>query len=339
MEDALQHHLQDYLQNVFGLEVTLNKINETPVPFYLRERYFFLNLEILNRSFVTFWARKKEHISPKTIKKDAERLQQILHTFPIWISPRIATYERRKLIEYRVPFIIPGTQTYLPDMLLDLREHFQAERKGRSVTQFSPATQHILLNAFYQNTREIGAFARQATINYSSMTFSRVIGELQDAGLIETERQGRNKRAWFALPWREIWEKSLPKLRNPIRRRLYVDRLDILLDADIPRAGMSALSAYSMLNPPERPVYAAPSRFPTSFAGKTSWTDIEAPHRDEAEAELELWAYHPFNEGGFSGCLGCVDPLSLYLSLNLQDKIDERTQKALDDLLDRTLSH
>ncbi|EIQ02147.1 hypothetical protein OpiT1DRAFT_00728 [Opitutaceae bacterium TAV1] len=340
MEGTLKHHLQDYLQAVFGLGVALDGIDVTSVPFYLRERYFLGKLEFLDHSFLFFGPRGSESVSPGIIRKDAGRLREILNVVPVWVASRIATYERRKLIEYRIPFIVPGTQTYLPDLLLDLREHFQRERRQSPAGRFSPAAQHILLRAIYKNAREIDGLIHQEPEdgNYSAMTFSRAVGEFQEAGLVETEQRGRNRRAWFTLPWREVWEKALPRLRNPVRRRLFIDQLDILLDADLPRAGLSALSEYSMLNPPGRPVYAAvnqfslagPGRNPT-FSGKKSRTELEASHRDEAEAELELWVYRPLDE---SGIPGCVDPLSLYLSL--QEESDERTRKALDDLLKQT---
>ena len=37
----------------------------------------------------------------------------------------MASYERKRLIEQKVPSIVPGNQLYLPDLGLDLREYFR----------------------------------------------------------------------------------------------------------------------------------------------------------------------------------------------------------------------
>ncbi len=62
------------------------------------------------------------------------------------------------------------------------------------------------------------------------------------------------------------------------------------------------------------------------------WSRHVVKHKEEAEAELELWSYAPLIE---PNAPGCVDRLSLYLSL--QDDSDERTQEALRGLLKETL--
>lgn len=337
MKHGLTDRLRDYAQTVFGLSFALSEANHVEVPFYLRERYFFHHAEILGRPFLIFGPREGESVSPGTIRKDGERLRELLRQVPIWVCPRIDAYERRKLIESRVPFIVPGTQAYLPDLLIDVREHFQDERAQRPAGRLSPSAQRILLHAIYHRSREIdGLMSLDSPVKYSLMTLSRAIGELQDAGLVETEQQGRNKWARFTLPWPEVWAKALPCLRTPVKKRLYIDREDVLRRGDLPRAGLSALTDYSMLNPPRRPVYATVNKF--SAAGKSSseggvmWSRHVVKHKEESEAELELWSYAPLIE---PNAPGCVDRLSLYLSL--QDDSDERTQEALRGLLKETL--
>ncbi len=51
--------------------------------------------------------------------------------------PTLRSFERRALIEQQVAFVVPGKQLYIPELAVDLREHFKQRRteKNCSVQQ------------------------------------------------------------------------------------------------------------------------------------------------------------------------------------------------------------
>jgi hypothetical protein len=95
----------------------------------------------------------------------------------------------------------------------------------------------------------------------------------------------------------------------------------------MPRAGLSALAEYSMLAPPPHAVVAVARDV---WATKTRHGEFERlPPEAQEGSEVEVWSYDPqlFAAGGV------VDRFSLYLSL--KDDEDERTQTALDEMMER----
>jgi len=269
--------------------------------------------------------RSGPKVAPGTIQKDSQRIQEMIERVPIWVSSQIDAYDRRKLIEYRVPFVLPGFQAYLPDLLIDLREHFQGLRATQP-SRLSPATQRFLLEAFYRRIREVDRIGNLAPApKYSPMTRSRVLSELEASGLAETRQSGVKRHALITAPWDQLLKQALPLLNSPVKRRVYLSAESEAESKNLPKAGLTALAEFSDLSAPRIPVYATVARF--SVAQPNWWKSVEAV-KDEAAAELELWSYSPLLDNQRPDC---VDRLSLYLSL--REETDSRTQDALERLL------
>jgi len=326
MASNLASEFQEYLQRALGLPVVLEEEVESGIPFYLLDRYQIRKVEILGKPCVLFMPREHEAPSPAVLRKDGQRMQEILQRVPIWVSLQIDATDRQRLIQHRLPFVLPGFQAYLPDA----REHFQRLRTNQRPERFTPSAQRILLEAFYRRDREINQLMRHADARYSPMTKSRVISELESAGLIETERQGRVRGAFIKMPWEIFWEKVHTLMCSPVKRRIYLTEEAAEEVEHLPRAGLSALAELSMLSAPRLPVYATAPRF--SLARPESWRRFVTERKDDARAELELWAYSPLKE---KQPAVTVDRLSLYLSLGKNE--DSRTQDALQQLLKETL--
>ena len=133
---------------------------------------------------------------------------------------------------------------------------------------------------------------------------------------------GKERHLHFPETGKPLWEKVLPYLNTPVKKRLYV--ASSMQTGSGSLAGQSALARYSMLAEPKVPVFA--------FSGdewkvRIQHDQIVALTLPEPGAfEIELWKYAP----ALFGQEGRVDRLSLYLSL--RDSADERIQSALDAL-------
>jgi len=242
----------------------------------------------------------------------------------IYVRAQVTAYNRKRLIEQKVPFIVPGNQMYLPMLAIDLREHFRRIRE--EAPTFSPSTQVVVLHALLRDVGEVLIPAEMAPrLGYSAMTMTRAFDQLEAANLAGVTVRGRERCLRFVGGRKEIWGNALPFLRSPVSKRLFIRRTKEAEGAI--RAGLTALAHFSMLAPPEYTTYAL---------SREDWKALrqrhkinEVPVQDPDASEVEVWWYPPalFAEDGI------VDPLSLYLSL--KEDHDERTETALEEMMEK----
>ncbi|MBR9978872.1 MAG: hypothetical protein KFH87_12370 [Bacteroidetes bacterium] len=316
--------IERYFMENLGMSVSLHRWpSEDRIPLLLRDTYLFFECMLLGIPWLVLCDRGPEERSPATIRKHLAMLRDKWHGELMYVHPFISTYNRKRLIEQKVPFIVPGRQMYLPQLGIDLREHIRKLQRVRSAS-FRPSTQVVLLHALYHPDRHFTPTSYAQHLGYSNMTLTRVFDELEAAGVISTTSQGKERAAKFLLSRRSAWERALPFLRSPVRRRAAV-----LFSGSRPPgvlAGLSALSHFGMLVPPESTVYAV--------SGKTWKTAMKSgelrviPMAESGSLELEIWRYTP----SLLTAHDIADPLSVYLSL--RDSDDERVEIALEALLE-----
>ncbi len=328
MEKSLHVALVRYVRETLGLDFQLLDFGAENMPFFMRDRYAFSRVQLAGRECLLFTPKGKESEPPPgVLSRDADKLRDQTQLMPIWVVSRISAYDRRRLIDQRIAFIVPGTQAYLPALLIDLRERFQSAVPRKSSERLSPATQAVLLNVIYNRITDLeGITAPKSFDRYTKMTLSRAMAELRQYDLVQTESEGRTKRGHFALTGRALWNKALPYLRNPARKTINVTLEELARIPQYQEAGLTALAHYSFLNPPPLRVYAYHQRF--SVAGRNRGIFRPTPHAEDAAARIELWIYDPLAEALPKPT---VDRLSLYLTL--KDDPDERVQSALEELL------
>jgi hypothetical protein len=66
--------------------------------------------------------------SPAEYAKHVSSLKQLLPGDAVLIISKLASYVRNRLVRHHVPFIVPGTQMFLPMLMIDLRERFPRGR-------------------------------------------------------------------------------------------------------------------------------------------------------------------------------------------------------------------
>jgi hypothetical protein len=266
-----------------------------------------------------------EEQSPATVRKHMDMLQSKQQADLIYVREQVTAYNRKRLIEQKVPFIVPGNQMYLPMLAIDLREHFRRIREEAAPT-FSPSTQVVVLHAMLRDAGQVLIPSEMAPLlGYSAMTMTRAFDELETAKLAEVMVRGRERCLRFIGDRREIWENAQPFLRNPVSKRLFIRRIDGSESANC--AGLTALAHYSMLAQPAYTTYAL---------SREDWKALRQQHKiievsaqDPDASEIEVWWYSParFAEHGM------VDRLSLYLSLKADH--NERTETALEEMMEK----
>jgi len=293
------------------------------LPHFLRDAFQFSEIELVGQPVVLA-------IRPAEAKQSLSEVRTLLDTVKslagqpaIYVTDALASYDRRRLIEQKVPFIVPGNQLYLPDLGLDLREYFRQRTSAAEV--LSPSAQAMLIAALLRQPWQFDWQPSKVAValGYTPMTLSRAVKELTAAGLATAYTVGRSRWLRMEHPPEQAWERAKPALRTPVKRTVWVAAHGIVAHRPSRIAGLSALARYSMLTEPKWPVYAM-----TAAAWKAA-TDAgvrELPEPETGAQEWQLWSYSP----ALMPDATTVDPLSLTLSL--QDNADDRIQLALDEL-------
>jgi hypothetical protein len=319
---GLKERLILYMKNATGLSVRLSRFEPVQLPLYMKAADEYYTGTVGNTSVLFVVQKKESALTPSDYQKKMELIGSHSNLPVVFVLESVTAYNRERLIKKRVSFVVPGKQMYLLPLLVDLRESFCPENKNLKKV-ISPVAQcmtiyHLLINPLDEKTsRQIGEM-----LSYSAMSVSRAVRELRSVGICEgTERA--KAPLLFIRDRKEIWEKLRGAAQNPVSLMFGVRKNYNWLN-HLKKAGESALSDYSELNAPARPVFAAAA-------------DIaERIHKDEREPEdissnmfpiIQIWKYDPslLSDGN------SVDPLSLYLSM--KDNEDERVQSSLETML------
>lgn len=323
MQPVLNQYLNDVLsQPVQGMPLGREELRG--VPQYLANRYSFSRVRLLGRSVVFVEPKGQSALTPSSVGKDLQQLQDLLGEPVAIIREQLASWERGRYIAAGIPFVVPGEQLFLPMLFLDLREvKRRPVGEVKRLDHLTWAAQAVALRHLLSEDVEAASLQNLAErFRYSRMTLTKVQRELESHGLCRVTAVGRTKRLVFGLDRRTLWEKLLSVARSPVRERLLLNRCD----TDLPLSGLSALAARTDIADESRPVFAAAaSQAKDMKANKLIET---TPDLDAAVVILEVWNYDPslLSPGRI------VDPLSLYLSL-CEDP-DERVQAALTSMME-----
>ena len=326
-EDAMEELVEQFVRYVeTNLDLRLQVSSPRKpgnFPFYLTQDYTFYDAEILGHAYILQVKNSPEEITPSDLKKQWEKLRSLSNNvYPIYVTHSMTAFNRKRLIQQKIPFVVPGNQMYLPDLGLDLREYFRHKRKPREY--LSPSAQHCLIN-FLLDAEQWESTPSQLAkkLNYSVMTMSRAIGQLVSFKLGEEQKEGGERFFRFSESRQELWDDALELLRDPVSKVEWVKMHD-MEKWNLSLAGESALSRMSDLNPPRNTCYAV---------GRSKWKEMQkdeisiSERPDPEDIQLQVWRYDP----DITSQNGMVDPFSLYISLRSEK--DERVQGALEDLI------
>jgi DNA-binding MarR family transcriptional regulator len=320
----LEQRIGPYLRETLGAEVLpLPWAEASRLAPFLAERYRFFQASILDHPVLFMTDLSPSEESPANIRKHISQVHAKSDWPIIYVRDRVTAYNRKRLIEQRVPFVVPGNQMYLPDLGIDLREHFR--KQVVTQPQFRPATQALVIHALLRDREgPLAATELAPELGYSSMTLSRAFDEIEAAELGESRPAGRERFLHFAAPRRELWKRAQPFLKDPVKARHFIQSPSI--EGLGPSAGLSALARYSMLDDPKNQVVAMSREHWTSLRQRGAVTVL--PMREPSAFEIETWSYAP----RMYRQQGVVDPLSLYLSL--RQSPEERVEQALGHMME-----
>jgi DNA-binding MarR family transcriptional regulator len=314
-----------YIADTLGIKVNAEPWSGiTHMPFYLADLYTYqtVTLDSVKCLFVkpigeieSIPTLKKHYATIVSLQWDIAYEER--SDAPVVIQ--LGTLNRRQrnaLIAARIPFVVEGNQLYLPFIGAVLQERYIASQIKREI--LSPSAQLVLFRYLYQRERAVYTSGLAELFGLSAMQITRAVKQLNGLGLFTTYKDGTQVVIEGTDSGAGLFAKAIPHLTNPVRKRFYVEK-DIL-PQNLPLAGISALSEYTMINPPSVISYA--------FNGTVNnLPGIDTLIDAETQAEVEVWRYSPTL---ISAKAGLPDPLSLWVTLTGDDV---RIDIAKDELL------
>ncbi|MCF0219674.1 MAG: hypothetical protein HUK14_07810 [Muribaculaceae bacterium] len=268
-----------------------------------------------------FVAPKEKNPSPRACALSANRWMLLFDKPVVFIFISALAYERQRLVEKGVYFVVSKKFAHLPMLVANERI-----RKTNPAQRLTPVAQYILLYHLQVESLE-GRAAREMAglLPYSYESITLGLTCLEDLGLCRKVPDGpKRKLILFTAKGVRLWEKAKKYASSPVEKRVYCD--DMLDDGEYPICGINALSHYSMLNPDSERMVAVVNRKLKALLDENR---LFCPNSYDGNVMIEGWKYPPVCKLG--EVCKFVDKLSLVLSL--QDDHDPRVEGEVERVL------
>lgn len=307
--DDIVKDMEAYVGVTLGLSLEVNRWQtDKKLPRVLSELCTFFEVGILGSKYLLMTTNSPKDSSPIYVKRMIDLLVEYWADEVIYLLPRVTSYNRKRLIERKISFIVPGSQLYLPVCGVDLREHFRILRTPNKT--YSPSTQVILLSMLYGRlTGRVTPSGLAKKLQYTSMTMSRGLDELTVEGLFSEQTKWRERIVQFEGGRKELWDAVKVRMKSPVKKKYHVLLPNGIVNFPLITAGESALSRYNMMGKPVTPVFAVSGETWKSLSNTDGVIELESSEPDSVI--IEVWKYSPeiFSKKNL------IDPISLYLSM------------------------
>jgi hypothetical protein len=322
--------LSQYVEAIAGTRPELRPVppSSANLPLYLAEAYDLYETDLFDRTIPLALARKDSHSAISELVEDWRNLTKNMGSPVAMVLYRLQSFERKRLVEKRVPFIVPQRQMFLPMCLVDMREYFPGNIVDAPVKMRWEAQVIILRHLLFRDMTERPLCHIATQLGYFPISVSSSVSQLESLDLCHTVSKGRTKVVQFDGLRETLWKRVLPYLRSPVKKRYFVRWTGPVEKTGL-RSGLSALADLTTLAPESLDVWAVENRAVRKLL--TEGRISLCPDREEADGILEGWAYRP----GLLSDRETVDPLSLFLGM--QTERDDRVRIALDSLMEKII--
>jgi len=259
--------------------------------------------------------------APRSLAITASNLTSLLHLPTVFLLPACPAYERQRLIDKDVYFIVSDKYVHLPMLLANERI-----RRTKQAKVLTPVAQYLLLYHLQIECLEgLAARDMESKVPYSYASITLGITCLEDLGLCHKVPDGSKRKVLhFDKTEKDLWEQARPFLISPVAERIYCD--DLLSEEQFPTSGINALAHYTMLNPdPERIIMMTLKQLRDFKASGV----IVRSNEFDGNIIIEAWKYPPVTSMGTE--VKWVDKLSLAISL--REDSDPRVESEVEHLI------
>jgi len=284
-------------------------------------RFSFYSIEFNNQVLCVIQAKnEKNSITPLKYKQITTQIEILVKMPVIVIMWPLSYYERERLINQGVYFIISDKYAFLPSLIVNV----QAKKKVKTLSRLIPAAQYVLLYYLMSEKPKVEYTIKdlEQFMPYNYVALARAVANLVDYKLCSTEIKDNSgiKYIQFGNNKRELWMKAQGYLSSPVKKVLYCDIIPEGNNFSI--SGVNALSQYSHLNSEQYETLAIWDKL--FNPSEVQFNEVEGSYK------IEIWKYpttmQPFSNNNV------VDKLSLYLSMKVEP--DARIEKELEIMIE-----
>jgi hypothetical protein len=337
MSLKIENTLQ-YFRDTLGIDLKINILSKNKIdklPMYIGDTFRLYETEFYQFNIILAELVDKSEFSIQMLDKQINQIKKILNYRVLLILENVAAYQRKRLIDKGLNFIVPYKQLYLPEFLIDLREIYTHPKALQKSKKLLPSAQLILIYHFLHRNKnwviEEHSFKEIALkLKYTPMAISNAVENLKIHKLIAVDGE-KQKFIRFKYSRQELWNKVVHQelFVNPIAKTVFVNKIPEGLP--LLQSNISALSAYTDISPSKQNYFAIEKTEFYEFQKKMHLLDLNEYEGDYA---IELWKYNPhilIEE--LPDHFGTVDPISTYLILKGIE--DERIKIALNQILEK----
>jgi hypothetical protein len=315
---------EQYLTNLQDDRVRLESVETGDLPLFLRKRYTLRKTALFGKVWLlAIEGPDWDAGTPKEYRQHLRLVGEAAGGTVVLVLGATTSTLRNRLVRMNIPFIVPGTQLFLPLASVNLTERYPS--KGSNAEKLLTPTAQLL--GLYQILRgelhNLSSKDIAATLGCSGMMITKARGELEARGICDVQRVGKEARVLFSRDTRSLWKRALDSMASPVAKKRWVqwDRPA----SEALKAGMTALSERTLMADNDVPTFALRRQVFTKLLEQGAMRGC--PDRNGANALVECWTYDPcrLSDGPL------VDPLSLYLSLRRDH--DARVQGELESML------
>ncbi|MDE6562277.1 MAG: hypothetical protein K2K75_12915 [Muribaculaceae bacterium] len=259
--------------------------------------------------------------TPKKCAIISERLMQLFGIPVVFILAPGPGYERQRLLEKNVYFIMSDKYANLP-MLVAMEKVTSRKIPDR----LTPVAQYILLyHLEIENINGKSTKAIASLMPYSYESVSIGLTCLADVGLCEKVAiDVRSNAIRFKSAGKLLWEEAGKYLIDPVEKKIYCDALNA--EKKFPVCGINALAHYSMLNrDPEKWIMMTSGEYRQSMSDDY----LVNPNEFDGDIIIEIWKYPVVSNK--NNTAEWVDPLSLVLSM--KKDYDPRVEEEIEQII------
>jgi len=283
-------------------------------------RFSFYTMEFNNQLLCVIQTKnKQDSLTPLNYKRITKQIEILVGMPVVILLDSLTYYERERLINQSVYFIISDKYAFLPSLIVNV----QARKENKRPAKLTPAAQYLLL-CHLLSEKPIDEYTIKDLVQimpYNYVALARAVANLEDCTLCSSEIKDNTgiKHIRFDSNKRELWAKAQSYLSSPVKRVLFCDTIP---EGDFSMSGVNALSHYSHLNSEQYETLAI-------------WDKLFKPSGNpfnevEGLNKIEIWKYPTTMP--FLSNHDVVDKLSLYLSM--KDDPDARIEKELEIMIE-----
>ena len=243
--------------------------------------------------------------APRSLSVTASNLTSLFQLPIVFLLPACPAYERQRLIDKDVYFVVSDKYVHLPMLLAN--ERIRRTKQAKALT---PVAQYLqLYHLQIESIEGLAARDIEDKIPYSYTSITLGVTCLEDLRLCQKVSNGaKRKIIHFGKTGKELWKQAQPFLINPVEERIYCDEL--LTEEHFTTCGINALAHYTRLNPDqERIIIMTVKQLRDLRASGV----LVRPNEFDGNIIIEAWKYQPVTSIGTKA--EWVDRLSLAISL------------------------